>query len=63
MNSVLCPSSAIQRRGTKDGHQNLFTQTYSLALMSESKLYVEIMEYRLDWAENEIASEENTSFT
>jgi hypothetical protein len=55
-----CASSAVERV-----HQDeeLFTQTYSLAQMSKSKLFVEIMEYRLEWWENRKATPKNTKFT
>ena len=68
-NTQLCPSSAVQRgirinkEDGKEEYTDQFTQTYSLALMSQSKLYVEIMEYQLVWQENVEATAENTHFT
>jgi hypothetical protein len=44
-----CPSSPVENNCSE--HSNSFTQTYSLALMSPKKLYVEIMEYMLTWEE------------
>ena len=37
-------------------HGNTFTQTYSLAIMSKSKLFVKIMEYQLQWDEKASAT-------
>jgi hypothetical protein len=48
----LCPSSPVQCKLDEKGEEtNIFTQTYSLALMSKSKLFVKIMEYKLEWEE------------
>lgn len=60
-NTAFVPSSAVEQ--VCCDHDNLFTQTYSLALMSPSKLFVEIMEYQLTWWENKDATSDNTTFT